>query len=61
MLNPRDLKKIENIKQFVADQGITNLDVDILLSKNDPRVYMYFTLPSSQGHGELQALSEGPH
>jgi hypothetical protein len=60
MLSAEDLKKIEDIRRFVADQGVTRLDIDISGVCDKPRIHMYFTLPSSQKHTEAQAPSEGP-
>jgi hypothetical protein len=60
MLNADNLKKLENIKQFVADQGITGISVDITGVYDCPRVHMYFTIPSSQRHIGEQVSSEDP-
>jgi hypothetical protein len=54
MLNAEDLRKLENIRQFVADQGVTRLDIDISGICDNPRIHMYFTLPSSQEHVEQE-------
>jgi hypothetical protein len=58
MVNADDLKKIENIRQFVLNQGVTKLDIDIIGIGDKPRVHMYFTIPSFQEHIECQVLSE---
>jgi hypothetical protein len=48
MLSTEDLKKLENIKQFVADQGMTDLSVDITGVFSNTRIHMTFRVPSSQ-------------
>jgi hypothetical protein len=60
MLTTEDLKKLENIKQFVTDQGMTNMSIDITGVCSSTRIHMTFTVPVSQEHIEGQAPSEDP-
>jgi hypothetical protein len=66
MLNAEDLGKIEAIRQFVADQGMVDLNIDIVGACDGrgphmpPHIHMYFKASSSQKRTEAQAPSEGP-
>jgi hypothetical protein len=52
-LNAQDVKKLDDIRQFVMDQGMTNLSVNIVgVYDDNSRVHVYFTAPSSQRHTE---------
>jgi hypothetical protein len=52
-LNAKDLKKLNDIRQFVMDQGMTNLSVNIVgVYDDNSRVHVCFTVPPAQGHTE---------
>jgi hypothetical protein len=55
MLNAEHLKKLENIRQFVTEQGMIDLSIDIGVCDGIPRIHMYFNVPSSQEHVEGRA------
>jgi hypothetical protein len=60
MLNADDLKKLENIRQFVKDQGMTSLGIDIIGVHGIPRIHMMFTMPVSQRNTGEKVSSEDP-
>jgi hypothetical protein len=60
MITAKDLEAIKKIKTLIAELGIAKLDIDIMGVNDNPRVHLYFTMPSSQGHTEEQAPSEDP-
>jgi hypothetical protein len=59
VLTTEDLQKLEHIKQFVTDQGMTNLSIDITGVCSSTRIHMTFTVPSSQRRIDGQAVSVG--
>jgi hypothetical protein len=60
MLNAEDLRKLESIRQFVADQGMTDISVDITGVCGHTRLHMTFSTHSPQISVEGQGSSEDP-
>jgi hypothetical protein len=60
MLNAEDLKKLDSVRRFVADQGMEDINVDITGVCGHTRVHMTFSTPSSQMPVDRRVSSEDP-